>query len=158
MSLPSAWVDRLFQQLTVTYGQRFLGLYAGINLDAVKADWAEKLAGFENNPKAIAHALSVLPADKAPNALEFRNACRNAPELAQRALPGPNGTKPNPVVLKRVSGALKGSASLDPKAWAHKLAEREAGGASLTRAQREMWRDALGLERSAKPSEVLEAA
>lgn len=34
----------------------------------------------------------------------------------------------------------------DPKAWAHKLREREANGDSLSLIQRKMWREALGVQ------------
>lgn len=34
----------------------------------------------------------------------------------------------------------------DPKAWAHKLRQREADGDSLSLIQRKMWREALGVE------------
>ena len=57
MSLPLPWADRIFEKLTLVYGQAFLARWRDLDLDAVKADWAHELDGFERHPKAIAHAL-----------------------------------------------------------------------------------------------------
>ncbi len=87
--LPKSWVDELFGRLALRYGAAFEAQYRGLDRDAVKADWADVLDGFERFPEAIKHALSVLPVDKPPNALQFRDACRRAPRPAQLALPPP---------------------------------------------------------------------
>ena len=36
MSLPLIWVDHIFEKLTVTYGQQFLGRWRDVDLNAVK--------------------------------------------------------------------------------------------------------------------------
>jgi hypothetical protein len=141
MSLPSPWVDKIFTKLAVTYGQRFLGLYAGLDLQAVKDDWADELAGYAQSPAAIKHALGILPTDKPPTVLEFRQLCRSAPQYVQAQLPGPR-TPPPPNLREAVAGIGKEGA-YDPKEWAHKLKAREESGASLTMAQKQMWREAL---------------
>lgn len=87
--LPRSWVDELFGRLALRYGAAFEAQYRGLDRDAVKADWADVLDGFERFPEAIKHALSVLPVDRPPNALQFRDACRRAPRPAQLALPPP---------------------------------------------------------------------
>ncbi|HEY8878298.1 MAG TPA: hypothetical protein VIN03_12080 [Roseateles sp.] len=146
MSLPSSWTDRIFAKLTVTYGQRFLGLYSGVDLQAVKDDWGHELRGYAQAPKAIAHALDSLPVDKPPTVLEFRQLCRGAPQYVDTArLPAP---KPNMAVAAE---ALKGVnvQAYDPKEWAKSLKDREANGANLTKAQRWMWREALGENKGA---------
>lgn len=90
--LPRAWVDRIFSRLQGVYGREFSGQYStglvdGIDhgLENAKQVWAEELAGFQENPQAIAYALETLP-DKAPNAIRFRDACRRAPEIAKPKL------------------------------------------------------------------------
>ena len=88
--LPTRWADELFGRLSLRYGAAFLAQYRDLDLDAVKADWADVLDGFERFPEAIKHALTVLPADRPPNALQFRDACRRAPRPAQLALPAPD--------------------------------------------------------------------
>jgi len=89
MSLPAAWVDRIFQKLTLTYGRDFTGRWEGFNVDEVKADWAHELAGYVNNPDAIKHALENLPSDKPPTVLQFRDAARKAPIKDRPMLPPP---------------------------------------------------------------------
>lgn len=79
MSLPTTWVDKIFDKLTLTYGQQFLRRWQDIDLNAVKSDWAHELSGYERFPKAIAYALQHLPVDKPPTVLEFRAMARRTP-------------------------------------------------------------------------------
>ena len=147
MSLPSSWTDRIFAKLTVTYGQRFLGLYAGVDLQAVKDDWGHELRGYAQSADAIKHALSILPAEKPPNVLEFRQLCRSAPQYVQPQLPGPR-TPPPPNMVKAVSAAIAEKVG-DMKQWARDLKALEGRGGKLTQAQKAMWREALGDNREA---------
>lgn len=88
--LPSAWVDRIFEKLTLTYGRGFSGQWDGIMPIAdVKADWAHELSGFSDKPECIKHALENLPPDRAPNVLQFRAMCQKSPPPAFKALPPP---------------------------------------------------------------------
>lgn len=90
MALSEKWIDAIFARLTVRYGSAFLGRWNGIDMELVKADWAEELAGLENWPEAIKHALDTLPADKpAPTVNEFKAACLRAPKPDRKALPEP---------------------------------------------------------------------
>lgn len=156
MSLPSAWVDKLFAKLTVTYGADFLRRYDGIDLAAVKADWAEQLAGYERSPEAIAYALSVLPADKPPTVLGFMDLCRRAPIRGLPALPAP---APDPEVSKAAMSAIKriGVTGLaGPREWAFRLRDRERqqGSRRLTKFQRDAWREALGLPTNSRAADL----
>lgn len=151
MSLPSAWTEKIFAKLMLTYGQRFLGLYSGIDLEAVKADWGHELRGYAQSPNAIKHALEHLPTDKAPNVLEFRELCRRAPSPRHPTLSW-TGTTPDPSVIAKAKEALVSKSH--PKAWAHALRSREARGGKLTLAQRDMWREALGLDHDAPAAEL----
>lgn len=147
MSLPAAWVDRLFAKLTLTYGQRFLGLYAGLDLQAVKDDWGATLAVFAQNPDAIRHGIENLPCDQPPNALQFRDICRRRPDAAPKALPAPQA---DPERIGEALARLKdigASSSVGNKAWAVALREREKRSKSgLTAFQRAAWREALGVQ------------
>ena len=90
MALSEKWIDAIFARLTVRYGSAFLGRWNGIDMELVKADWAEELAGLENWPEAIKHALDTLPAGKpAPTVNEFKAACLRAPKPDRKALPEP---------------------------------------------------------------------
>ena len=44
---PDAIVDRLFQRLHAMYGAKWLDLWAGCPMDAVKAEWARSLTGHD---------------------------------------------------------------------------------------------------------------
>jgi hypothetical protein len=128
MSLPIAWVDRIFDKLTLTYGQYFLRRWADLDLDAVKSDWAHELAGFERHPKAIAWALQNLPADKPPTVLEFKFIARRAPpeELPRLAAPPADPDRVAAELAKLVP--VVNAPVRDGKAWARNiLARHEAG-------------------------------
>lgn len=144
MSLPALWVDRLFAKLAVRYGVAFTRQYEGLDIAAVKEDWADVLAGFDG--ESIAYALRYLPAEKPPTAMQFRDLCRRAPRREDPALPAPK-TEPSPEVMAKVKDVGKPRAeAFDPKGWAKRLKAREEAGDRLTKAQREMWRTALAVE------------
>lgn len=144
MSLPAAWVDRIFHRLTMVFGRDFLSRYEGLSTDDVKAECAEDLAGFQQSPAAIKFALEILPSDKPPTSLQFRDLCRKAPQYAPKALPAP---APDPAIAAKALEALKPARRTDPLQWAHDLKEREGRDArkSLTEFQRKAWREALGV-------------
>ncbi len=87
MALPASWIDALFARLTVRYGVAFTRQYEGLDIAAVKADWAEVLGGFDG--PSIGYALKYLPADKPPTAMQFRDQCRRAPVTELPALDRP---------------------------------------------------------------------
>ena len=137
--LPNAWVDRIHTRLLVRYGNEWISKWAGIPEEAVKADWANELAGVR--AESIAYALDHLPRDRAPNAAQFHELCRCRPEPAALALP--DYTRADPEVVKAVTGAVKRAAGNDPKAWARRLKARIDAGYKPTITQRNMVRDAL---------------
>lgn len=93
-ALPDAWIDRLFDRLEAGYGSKWLNMWGNTNLANVKSLWAEKLAGFAENPKALAYALDCLDEHPFPPTLpEFLALCRKAPQPDRPALPAP---APNP--------------------------------------------------------------
>ena len=147
MSLPAAWVDRIFEKLTLVYGQSFLRRWDGLDLAAVKADWAHELRGFAQAPNAIAHGLAHLPTEgPPPTVLQFRQLCVRAPMVERVAL---SDSKPDP---QRVAATLarlreKRPNPRDPKGWAWGLKAREERDPKcLSAAQRDMWRAALALD------------
>lgn len=158
-SLPPAWVDALFSRLATRYGRPFYAMWDGLEIDAVKADWAEVLGGFHDKPEAIAYALENLPIDKAPNALQFRDFCRRSPDNTPK-LPAPKADrKVADAAVKALGGVHVGST--DPKAWAYAMREREInhGGflkaeagapeKAMTPFQRRAWREALDVKPAA---------
>lgn len=150
MSLPVAWVDRLFERLTLAYGRDFSGRWEGVSVDAVKADWAERLAGYVNAPDALAWALDNLPMTRPPTVLEFAALCARAPVKPVLSLPAPD-TVAKPEAVKAALAGLSLNRTPAGRQWAEKLREREeresrgaTGSARLTQFQRDAWREALG--------------
>ena len=129
MGMPSAWIDRIFDKLTLTYGRAFLDRWKDLDLSAVKSDWMRELDGMERHPEAIAFALSNLT-EKPPTVIEFRTMCRRAPLPVVPALEAP---KSDP---ERVRAELAKLAPLQLAArvpsggrdWAHRILARSAAG------------------------------
>ena len=133
-------MDRLFSALTLRYGASFLRQWPDVATDAIKADWVDVLGGFLGKLDSMRHALDNLPADKPPNAMQFRDACARAPVPPLKQLPSPPA---NPeLVAKAMAGMLKKAtsepqAALNPAAGVvARLDELERGGMRLTQAQR----------------------
>lgn len=145
MSLPAPWVDRIFDKLTLTYGQAFLRRWQDIDLNAVKSDWAHEMAGFAQQPNAIAYGLQNLPADKPPTVLEFRALCRRSPvQDAPRIEQSPAGRERVAAELAKLAPVIR-RAPADSRDWARRLVARHEAGEKLTRTQISMARDALGV-------------
>lgn len=146
MSLPASWVDRIFDKLTLTYGQVFLRRWQDIDMNAVKSDWGHELDGYERFPKSIAWALQNLPPEKPPTVLEFRNLARKAPDdEAPRIEPSVAGRARIDAELARVAPILASKQPVDSRDWARRLiARHESGEFKSTRAALAMARDALG--------------
>lgn len=146
MPLPDAWVDQLFAKLTVRYGASFLRQYAGLDVNEVKADWAQVLAPFSQSKDALRHGLEHIPADKPPNALQFRDLCRRPAEHDTKTLrlPAPPA---NPEVAARIRAAFNRPLQKAlPRDWAWKLRGREQSGERLSAFQRAAWHEALAAE------------
>jgi len=148
MSLPIAWVDKIFHKLTLLYGRDFIGRWEGLELADVKTDWGHELSGFENWPEAIAHALATLPSGKPPTVMEFRELARKAPRKELVALPVP-AANPERIAaeLKKLTAITgKGMTSpnrIDHKAWARNLIAREKAGEVLNMTVARMAHQAL---------------
>lgn len=84
-------IDRLFGELESLYGSRFADLWAGTDIERVKAKWTEKLRGFADHPGVIQKAVDALDERPSPPTLpEFLALCRDAARRmgsAQAALP-----------------------------------------------------------------------
>jgi len=141
MSLPTAWIDKIFQKLSLTYGRDFLGRYEGMPIADVKTDWAHELGGFGGHPEAIRHALQNLNPSKAPTVYEFRNVCSSAPKLAVLELPRP---PQDPAIVAAIVGGLKKSTGVNGmKDWAHRLKARHLAGDRLSSYQISCYQTAL---------------
>lgn len=134
MSMPDSWIDRIFVRLSMVYGRDFMARYEGLQIDAVKAEWAHDLDGFEQHPEAVRYALDHLPSDRAPNSLQFRDLCRRAPAKQVPALPAP---EPDKKVAAAIRGAFTAVKRTGAMGWANKLRQRIAEGYRPTKFQRD---------------------
>lgn len=146
MSLPSPWVDKIFDKLTLVYGQAFLRRWQDLDMDAVKADWAHELSGLQQSLRAITYALQNLPPEKPPTVLEFRAISRRTPPEAFVALPA---AKLDPERLEEhVATARRRTARSAPgnKDWARRIVDRHAAGDNVRPYNLNCAHQALGIK------------
>ena len=150
MSLPTPWLDRIFDKLTLTYGQQFLRRWQDIDLNAVKSDWGHELAGFAQHPRAIAWALQHLPIDKPPTVLEFRALARKAPPEDAPKLEAPKAD-PSRVAaeLAKLAPVRKARLYVDGRGWARTILAREAAGDRLNPTTLRFAREAMAEKQEA---------
>lgn len=122
MSLPDAWIDRIFGQLIKLYGREFRDRYADVDPAQLRGQWAVTLGGFRDQPERIAAALKACESrDRPPNLPEFIRLCREAHPTARPRLDAP---RPDPAVVReqvrRVSAAVEiiAGPKADPLRWA----------------------------------------
>lgn len=73
--LPSAWIERLWSRFASMYGNKFLDMWRGLNIDEVKSAWAEDLAGYSADE--LKRGLEWCKTQAWPPTLpEFMTACR----------------------------------------------------------------------------------
>ena len=144
MSLPANWVNRIFDKLTLVYGQPFLRRWADLDLDAVKADWAHELDWFKDHPESVAWALQHLTANP-PTVLEFRNIARAAPlkpvPMLEEPIPAPN-----PEIVAAVISGLAKPVGDDGKNWARKHLSRNQDGLNVRPYTLRLAREAMGIK------------
>lgn len=149
-------IEWVLSKLALTYGVRFHDLYAGMQPEMVRRNWAKELDGVSSD--GIKYALRNLPDRFPPNVLEFRKLCYSRRDEAETLrLPPPKPAGMTPEVRERLAKALAPlnvRASADPRAWAKRLRQRElACDTSLTPLYREMWRAALAEPKPPKETE-----
>lgn len=160
MSLPSPWVDRIFEKLTLVYGQTFLARWRDVDLMAVKSDWAHELAGFAPKEgesgaasvgaQAIAYALSNLDPSAPPTVLQFRSLARRAPAPEVPRLPEPKAD-PERVAAELaklvpiVATARSTADTVDHKAWAKRILARHEAGECNNHTPLRFAKEALGM-------------
>jgi hypothetical protein len=151
MPLPANWIDQLFTKLAVPYRTAWTMKWEGIDLDAVRADWAEELGGLHSSDGArmIQYALRYLP-ERPPTVQEFRAQCNRCPPRPAVALPAP---KADPAAAAAVRAKVHEifDAKRDPLAGAKAMRDREAAGDHLSQQQRDYWRAALAMHLPSGP-------
>jgi hypothetical protein len=143
MPLPESWVDKLFRKLAATYGQSFQRQYDGVPIDDVKANWAIELACFQQNPQAIARGLELLPTDRAPTVLQFRELCKSQASNEMLRLPAPPSEPVSPEVVAATKAAFQRKDARGWRDWATALKRRNESGEKLTRFQIDCYRSVI---------------
>ena len=143
MSLPIAWIDKLFEKLSIRYGRDFLGRWEGMPIADVKTDWSDVLSGFKSHPDSIAWALENLPEAKAPTATEFRPLCRKAPTPNVPQLEAPKASRDRMEAELRKLAPIVARKEIDMKDWARRLKARDESGEKLKPIQIRFYREAL---------------
>lgn len=161
MPMPLAWLDRIFEKLTVTYGSAFMDRWRDVDIAKVKTDWLDVLEGMEqHNGLMIGYALANLP-EKPPTVIEFRNICRRAPIPEAPRLEGPKADpKRVKAEIERLLAMVKTNpvANVDKKDWARRLRDRHRAGEKLKFIQLRFAREALGAEWDAAPVRAVAVA
>lgn len=117
MALNLRFVREIHARLAVRYGSAWISKWAGVDQDAIEADWADQLDGMK--PEGIKKALGSLPVDFPPTAPAFRLLGVIRDEAAPAiALP-----PPDPVGLKRIASSLAPIVNNQetPEAWMQRL-------------------------------------
>lgn len=145
MSLPLAWVEKIFKKLTLTFGRDFVAKWEGSDPEEVKADWAFELRGFQQNPSALAYGLEHCLGGKPPTVHEFKALCSRRPDQTLRLHAA--AANPERVATELAKFAnLRACNAVDHKGWAHKIIQRHASGERVNVGPLRMARQALGLE------------
>ena len=140
--LDAALTEKVLSKLALTYGVRFNDVYAGMEPEMVRRNWARELDGVSR--EGVLYAMANLPERYPPNVLEFRRLCQSRRTEAERLrLPPPKPQGMPDAVKKHLAGLVRPNRDADPRAWARRLRAREVACETLTPTQREMWRDAL---------------
>ena len=102
--LPKQSVDQIFARMLVRYGAAWLRMWEGIDMEAVKADWAEVLGRCSRD--TIVYALDRLP-ERPPTATQFRDICAQMPVRTDMTKALRLDVKPNPERVKLELSRLK---------------------------------------------------
>jgi hypothetical protein len=140
-------IDRLFERLSLTYGNAWDNSIGTAPLNEIKSFWMNQLAGFMQSKEsmmAISWALNHLP-ERPPNLVQFKNLCYQAPAVERPQLPSPPAD-PERVKQELAKLAVIKKVNHDPKDWARKILGDYAAGVKKSPTVVKMARDALNVQ------------
>lgn len=143
MSDATDFVVQIHSALGVRYGRRWSAMWAGLDMELVRADWRRVLREYASNPKAVMHALDNLP-DQVPTAIDFRTLCASGPRPATQLLEGPQMSPEGKRVMRDLLTRLRAPIEVVQPHWADRIEARVAAGEVVPRAVREMAARARG--------------
>lgn len=154
-ALPDAWIDKIFAEMSASYGSKFADMWSGTSPDDLRAKWAAKLAGFRDMPGAIREALDALDSKPFPPTLpEFLAMCReaghrhSAPVQAISYTPTAEEQARAAEVIAKAANRLTNIDRRDHTDWAKRLQARHEAGEKLSVQQIGAYREALGIRES----------
>ena len=165
---PRELVEAIFARMVVRFGSIWVSRWAGVDMHAVKADWAKGLATTHRH--AIVYGIENMPTDTPPLLGQFKELCSRAP--AQRPLEIEDDRPPaDPARVARAPQRMADSQAVNAKKnrlqWAYDLQERDRGGERLTEAVRASYllalahdttADAIPMQLNPIPADVLPPA
>jgi hypothetical protein len=95
-ALPSEWVERIFTRLSAMYGDKLARMWAGLDPEAVKAEWAEALGGFTGT-EILVGLNSARSLTWPPTLGEFMALCRPEPPYEALFIAAQLGHRNDPV-------------------------------------------------------------
>ena len=140
-------IDRLFERLSLTYGNAWDNSLGTAPLNEIKTFWMNQLSGFMQSKEsmmAISWALNHLP-ERPPNLVQFKNLCYQAPAVERPQLPSPPAD-PERVKQELAKLAVIKKVNHDPKDWARKILGDYAAGVKKSPTVVKMARDALNVQ------------
>lgn len=140
---PNPVIERIFARLHLTYGNRWIDMWDGLDAKKVAADWNHQLERFASPAglKAIAWALDNLKGGWPPTSVEFRDLVLQAPRKEPlRPLPAPDELA-SPERVREALASLNLGPGKGNRGWFPALAERAAAGKPLTFWQRQIIRE-----------------
>jgi hypothetical protein len=127
MSLSTTVTDRLFAALFNIYGSQWLHQWKDNDINEVKSFWSDQLGFFANHLDSIAWALDHLP-DRAPNLVQFKKLCMEAPKHSAVEALEWKAASPIPPAIAEELKKIAQTTSQDPKAWAKRILKRVENG------------------------------
>ena len=139
-------IDRLFERLSLTYGNAWDNSLGTAPLNEIKTFWMNQLSGFMQSKEsmmAISWALNNLP-ERPPNLIQFKNLCYQAPAVERPQLPSPSADPARvSSELAKWTNMRKDGQKSDPRDWARKILGDYAAGVKKSSTVVQMARDAL---------------
>lgn len=163
-SLPDRWIQSLWVEMAANYPGQWQrqfpvppcppgtdpAAHAQQHIAGIQAVWAKRLGHLQTNPDALRYALDHLPAHP-PSLPDFVALCNRRPD---RPAPALNAPRPDPQRVQQVlAGINRRPPGRDPLQTLRELADSDAKdgtyrGKPVTLAQRQTYRQALGIERA----------
>lgn len=139
MSAAPDFVVQIHSALAVRYGRRWLAMWAGLDMELVRADWRRQLQEFADKPAAVIHALDNLP-ELVPTATDFRALCRAAPKPAWQPLPPPATSERGKQAMRDLVARARAEGAMGARGtgWSARVLQRAARGEVISPTVRDM--------------------